>query len=151
MSDIAKKIGVARTTNPTASLNGANVVQSHDDLGRQLMTPYQARDLISTAQTTLTRVSETTVLLGVEETLLDIVSVTGANTSTNALRVDIRSGTGGTIVESLVVPVGGTVIRDYLVPFPQSEIAQAWTAQVNVTGEVSDSPVSITMVAIRNI
>ena len=83
--------------------------------------------------------------------MLDIVSITGANTSTSALRVDIRTGTGGAVVESLVIPAGGSIMRDYLVPLPQSEVAQAWTGKVNVGGEVSDDPVSITIVAIRNI
>lgn len=143
--------GIVRNTNPTAIADTGEIQPSYDDLGRQLITPYQVRDLISTAQATLTRVSETTILAGVASTLLDIVSITGANTSTNALRVDIRTGTGGTVVESLVVPAGGTVARDYLVPLPQSEVAQAWTGKVNVSGEVSDDPVSITIVAVKNI
>lgn len=148
---LTSSVGISRTTNPTNITDGEEVQSSFDDLGRQLITPYQVRDLISTAQATLTRVSETTILAGVASTLLDIVSITGANTSTNALRVDIRSGTGGTVIESLVIPAGGSVMRDYLVPLPQSEVAQAWTGKVNVSGEVSDDPVSITIVAIRNI
>lgn len=143
--------GVARTVNPAAVLDSQRVQSSFDDLGRQVITPYQVRDLVSTAQAILTRVAETTVLAGVASTFLDIVSITGANTSTNALRVDIRSGTGGTVVESIVVPAGGSVTRDYLVPLPQSEVAQAWTGQVNVGGEVSDNPVSLTILALRNV
>ena len=47
MSDLAKKIGIARTTHPTASLNSQDIKATFDKVGRQVMTLYQARELTS--------------------------------------------------------------------------------------------------------
>ena len=41
--------GIARTTNPTAVADGADVSASFDKVGRQLVWPFQVRDLIATA------------------------------------------------------------------------------------------------------
>src|SRR3989338_2643894 len=54
--------GVARQTNPTAVADAAAVTASFDDLGRQVITPYQVRDLVKTAYITVTTGVETTLL-----------------------------------------------------------------------------------------
>ena len=143
--------GIARTANPVAAANAVPVSATYDDLGRQVITPYQVRDLVSTGFATLALAAETAVISGVAGTLIDIVSITGANTSGAALRVDIRTGTGGSVVDSLVIPAASVASKTYHVPLPASEAAQAWTARVNNAGEISDSPVSITMVGIQNV
>lgn len=143
--------GEARTTNPAAVLDGQEVKQRFDDLGRAVMTPYQVRDLISTGSATLARVSETTVISGVAATLLDLVYVTGSNTSSVAIRVDLRYGTAGAVIDSMVVPATNVTEKQYRIPYPMSEVAQAITAQVNQGGEISDSPVTVTAIAVRNV
>ena len=143
--------GTARQTNPTAVRDGARVSASYDDLGRQVMTPYQVRDLISTGSATITRVAETAIISGVASTLLDLLHVSGANTSGVAIRVDLRYGTAGSIIDSLVIPATSVAEKNYTIPYPMSEVAQAITAQTTQTGDISDSPVTITMVAVRNI
>ena len=54
--------GVARQTNPAAVADAAVVTASFDDLGRQVITPYQVRDLVSTAFVALANGTETTLL-----------------------------------------------------------------------------------------
>lgn len=144
-------VGIARTVNPTAVSDAAEVRASFDDLGRQVMTLYQVRDLIATGSATLTLAQETTILGGVASTLQDVIMVTGANTSGVALRVDLRYGTGGSVIDSIVIPANDVVSKNYVIPYPMSEVAQAVTAKLNASGEISDSPITITMIAIKNI
>ena len=106
--------GIIRQTNPTAKLDGQPAVPSYDDLGRQLITPYQVRDLISTGFATLTRTTETTILAGVASTFLDLVQITGINTTGVAVRIDIREATGGGIVDSLIVPTNDIRTKQFM-------------------------------------
>lgn len=143
--------GIARTTNPTAVADGDRVSATFDDLGRQVTWPFQVRDLLVTANATLTRGTETAVTTAVASTLVDIVTITGANTSSIAQNISIRTGTGGTVVDQLTIPVTSTVSKTYSVPLLMSEAAQVWTAQNTTQSDLSDSPVSITMVGMKNI
>lgn len=144
--------GTARQTNPTAVPNATRVAASYDDLGRQLMRPFQVRDLISTGSAVLTRVSETTVLSAVAATFLDLIMVTGANTTGVAVQVDLRSGTGNGIADSLVIPASSSATKSFTIPYPATVTAQPWTAQWSgSTGEISDSPITITMLASQEI
>lgn len=111
---------------------------------------YYFRDITKTAYATLTRVTETEIMPGVAGEFHDLVVVTGANTSTNAIRVDLRCGTGGTALDSLVVPAANVVQKTYEVPLLASEKDQTWTGKCVITGEISDSPVSITLIAVKN-
>ena len=143
--------GVSRQTNPTATADGATVKFSADDLGRMVITPYQVRDLISTGSATLVRGTETAVVSAVASTLIDIVTITGSNTSGIAQNIDIRVGTGGSIIDKLTIPITSVVSKTYHVPLLSSEVAQVWTAQNSTQADLSDSPVTITMVGIQNI
>lgn len=143
--------GVARTTNPTAVDNTDRVSASFDDLGRQVTWPFQVRDLLTTGFATLTRGTETEVVAAVASTLTDIVTITGANTSSIAQNINIRVGTGGSVVDSLTIPVTSSISKSYAVPLLSSEVAQAWTAQNTTQSDLSDSPVTITMVGMKNI
>src|SRR3990167_8400350 len=73
--------GVARTTNPAAVADTAAVKSSHDDLGRQVITPYQVRDLLTTAYVPTTTGVETTLGTAVAGVLLDCVQIVCSNES----------------------------------------------------------------------
>ena len=123
--------GIARTANPTAVAAGDRVAMSMDDLGRQLMRPMQVRDLIATAYATLSNGTETTLLTaGGAGVFHDLVYVMASNTSTNAIRVDIRDVTAGSIVLTIEVPGGGTAGVALPVPFPQGSVNNNWTADM---------------------
>ena len=144
--------GIVRQTNPTAKLDGQPAVPSFDDLGRQLTRPFQVRDLISTGSAVLTRISETTVLAAVAATFLDLIVVTGANATGVAVQIDIRSGTANGIADSLVIPANSSATKSFTIPYPATEMAQPWTAQWSgSTGEISDSPITITAIASREV
>lgn len=122
-----------------------------DDLGRLITTPYQVRDLLFTANATLTRGTETTVLTGNGLHFYDIVTITGANTSGIAQNIDIRFGTAGTVIDKLTIPVTSTANKQYAVPLSASEVDQSITAQNTTQSDLSDSPVSITITGLKNI
>lgn len=145
------RVGLSRQSNPTAIVHGNPVSPSYDDLGRQVMTLHQVRDLISTGSVTLTRVAESAVISGVASTLLDLIYVTGSNTSGVAIQVNFRYGTAGSIIDSMVIPATSVAQKQYSIPIPMSEVAQAITAQSAQTGDISDSPVTITMLAVQNV
>ena len=128
--------GVARTTNPTAVDNGDRVGASYDDVGRQITTPYQVRDLIATARASITATGEQTLLSGAAGTFRDLVQITGANESTNAVSVIIRDATGGGALLNIEIPANNTTSLHFPIPIPQNVAADAWTAQI--TDFVSD-------------
>lgn len=136
--------GIARTTNPTAMTDGQAVSSSYDSLGRQVIRTLQVRGLIATAYATLSSNAETTFLSGVSATLLDPIMVKFANTSTNTITIDLRCGTGGAVLDSFTLPASSTQGFSIPVPYPESEVAQAWTIKFNST--ISGSDISNTTV-----
>ena len=112
---------------------------------------YYFRDIAATGHATLTRGTETTILPAISSRFTDILKLKGANSSVNAIRVDIRSGTGGSIIDSIVLPANDTREFTFDIPLLASEPNTPWTGQINTSGEVSDSPISITLVAVKNI
>ena len=71
--------GVARRANPTPKLAGQRVQLALDNVGRQLTTPFQVRDLVKTGYATLALSQETTLISAVVGAYLDIVSITASN------------------------------------------------------------------------
>lgn len=140
--------GLARQTNPTAVANAAAVISSFDDLGRQVMTPYQVRDLVITAYVALANGTETALLEGAASTLHDLVHVICANTSDATVDLDFRSGTVGSVVFSLTVPADATAGFVPAVPLPQTEAAQAWTVDM---ADVTGTTVNISALFIKNV
>ena len=127
--------GIARQANPTAVAGGDTVSTSMDDVGRQVMRPVQVRDLIQTAYATAATGTETTLLAGVASTFLDLIYIMGANNSDAAVSVDIRSGTGGSVLMTLQIPASGTAGVALPVPLPQEVVAGAWTVDLpDITG-----------------
>ena len=142
--------GVARTTNPTAVADAASVKASYDDLGRQVITPYQVRDLVSTANVATSTGIETTLLAAVAGVNLDLVQIVCANTSDAAVDVDIRSVTAGAIEFSLTVPADSTAGFVPVVPWPQVNTGNNWTVDVGGS-DISNTTVNTSALFIRNI
>ena len=142
--------GVARTTNPTAVADTAAVKSSHDDLGRQVITPYQVRDLLTTAYVTTTTGVETTLGSAVAGVLLDCVQIVCSNESGAAVDVDFRAVTGGNVEFSLSVPANATSGFIPVVPWPQGNTGNNWTMDVSGS-DVSNTTVNVAALFIRNV
>lgn len=143
--------GRVRTTNPSAITHNDPAPVSVDDLGRPVMTPYQVRDLVSTAQASTATLAEVTLLAGVASTLLDLVYLTAANTTGAAVRLDVRDNVGGGIVASLLVPANDTRILHIPVPIPQNEAGNSWTIKNAGSGDISDTIVVVSALFIKNV
>ena len=147
------KIGKARSVNPPLIPNGGDILYpSYDRGGRQLMTPYQVRDLVATASASPTYGTETTLLAGVAEAFFDLVEISCANASAQAFSVELRDATGGGVVKNFSIPTRDTKTVQFPVPVPQNARADTWT--VKITNPVTDQPdpgVTITATFIKNI
>ncbi len=152
--------GQARTTNPTAVADADRVNFTADKLGRQILYPYQPRELTVRQRTVLTNTTETTVLTaGGAGVFHDVVSITLAFDDNaglaDGLMVHIRDSTAGTIVATLSVSnigSGSGQLSSHLtfpVPLTQTTANNAWTAQC-VTTPSPDS-VYVLIVAVKNI
>jgi len=126
--------GVARTANPTAVSGNDIVKASFDDVGRQLIRPVQVRDLLATAYAALVSGSgygtETALLAGVAGEYHDLIYIMGSNTSSVAVKADIRASTGGTVIMSLEIPANGTAGVSLPVPLPAPFADQTWTVDL---------------------
>ena len=150
-SNSSEVSGVARQTNPTAVADAASVKASFDDLGRQVITPYQVRDLVSTAYLATSTGIETTLLAAAGAgVFLDCMEIVCANTSGAAVDVDFRAVTGGNVEFSISVPANSTAGKVPSVPWPQGNPNNNWTADV-AGADVSNTVVNISALFIRNI
>lgn len=120
--------GIARTTNPTAYADGDRSNLATDKLGRLITRPIQVRDLIATAYATLSTGTETTLLAGIAGTFLDPILITGTNTSTAAIQVDLRAVTAGNIVQTWMIPAStGPIGLSLPIGWPQDATGNNWT------------------------
>lgn len=154
--------GVAITANPTAVAGGDVVRFVGDKIGRQIVVPYQVRDLIKTAYVSISNGTETTLLAGVAGVFFDLISLSASTTSTFGVStlvppyVDIRCTRGSGVVASL--PIGGlsatntgaarlnTLVMS--APIPQDEADSSWTVDMN---DITGTTVNIQALFIRNI
>lgn len=126
--------GLARTTGQIPVNQGDAVDMAMDDLGRPIVTPYQARDLIVTAYLTVTTGTRTVLLTGDADHFHDLLEISCATdstvTSTNLLIVD-----DGTTVRGLDIPIADTVQLKFPAPLPQSAKGGNWYVDMeDVTG-----------------
>lgn len=133
--------GVAMQTNPTAVADGDRVNFRGDDLGRQLVRPFQVRDLTKTAWVQISNGTETTLRAAVAGAFLDLVYIVGANNSDAAVSVDIRPVTAGNVVLTLMLPAYGTAGIACPLPLPQQDTGNNWTADM---GDITGTTVSLT-------
>ena len=143
--------GVARTTNPTAVDNVDRVDAMFDDLGRQVFTIHQVRDLIFTASADTATLAEVTLLTGTAGAFNDLVELTCANTSGAAVTLGIRETTGGSVTKLIVIPANNTISRDFSVPVPQGTAAATWTIKNEGTGDTSTTVITVSALFVRNV
>ena len=122
--------GVAMQTNPTAVADGDRVNFRGDDLGRQLVRPFQARDLTLTAYATLSNGTETTLLSASAGSYHDLIYIMCANTSNAAVQVDVRAVTAGNIVMTIVAPASGTAGVAAPLPIKSADTGNNWTVDM---------------------
>jgi hypothetical protein len=127
--------GQARTTNPTAVADADRVNAIFDKVGRIITAPCQARQLVTSATITLTNGTETTLLAaGGAGVFHDMTMLTITNTSSTAVRVDIRDDTAGTVILSMYVAAsGGGAVIPFTVPLSQTASNKNWTAQLSAS------------------
>lgn len=135
--------GKARTTNPTAVANGDRVDASFDDIGRQMVRPVQARDLLQTAYVTASSEGPKTLLAGAGGVYHDLVYLMGANESDASVNIDIMQSTGGTVQQTLVIPANSTAGLSLSVPIPQDHSDATWQVDNN-SADDSNTTYSIT-------
>lgn len=148
--DSSEVSATARQTNPAAVADGATVKIASDDLGRQVITPYQVRDLVRTANVTTTTGVETTLLAAVAGANLDLVQIVCANTSDAVVDIDFRAVTGGSVEFSVTVPADNTAGFVPAVPWPQVNTGNNWTMDV-AGSDVSGTSVNVSALFIQNV
>ena len=149
--DPVKVGGIARTANPTAVADSDRVNATFDDLGRQIIAPYQVRDLVVTAFAETATLAEVTLLAGATSAFNDLIEITCANQSGAAVTLSLRDSTGGTVIRTLVLPATATQGFRYPVPVPQNTTATAWTIQNAGSGDISTTVVSVSALFVRNV
>lgn len=144
--------GEARTTNPTAVTDADRVSAKFDDLGRQLTTPYQVRDLVATALAETATLAEVTLLAGGGAGVFhDLIEMTCANQTGAAVTLSLRSETGAGVVKTFVLPATATQSFRFPVPLPQNTAAAAWSIQNAGSGDISTTVVSVSGTFIKNV
>ena len=122
--------GIAKTANPAAVTDGQRVNALFDKVGKQIMTPVAARQLMGSQTTTITAsTSETTIVTAVASTFLDLTTLIISNTSATATRCDIRDTTAGSVIFSIYIPAGDIRGISFAVPIPQTTVNTNWTCQ----------------------
>jgi hypothetical protein len=122
----------ARTTTPTAVDDGDVVRPQADDQGRVVHAGFAPRDLTAQGVITLSSTTETTLVAAAASTFHDLTHLSASNTSSTAVRVDIRDDTGGTVRFSMFLAAdGGGFVMDFTQPFPATAINDNWTAQLS--------------------
>ena len=152
--------GVAMQANPTAVAGGDIVRFIADDIGRQVMTIHQVRDLIVTARAAPTNVAPTTLLAGGGAGVFhDLISLTASNASTAAntavgswITFDVLDNVAGGAVLTFSVGNGNTIIYTPPAPIKQSEGGNTW--QVDITSDASTlaaAPLVVTALFAKNV
>lgn len=127
-----RNIGIARQSNPSAKLDGEESSMLMDDLGRPI-TRHYVRDLVYTAQASLTTGTAATLLTGTANFYADLVQLTAANNSTAAATVAVLDE--GTTVRTLVIPAGSTVSFSFTPALKQSATGGNWSVDMeDITG-----------------
>lgn len=152
--------GVGKTTNPTAVADGDVVRFIADDIGRQVMTVHQVRDLIVTARAAPTNVAPTTLLAGGGAGVFhDLISITASNASTAAntavgayITFDVLDCQTGGPVLTFTVTNGTAMTYQPPAPIRQSEAGSTW--QVDITSDASTlaaAPLVVTALFAKNV
>jgi hypothetical protein len=127
--------GVARTADPTAVATGDRVDAYFDVTGKQVVTPYAPRALTVTGAATLTNTTATSLITaGGAGIFVDLTTLILTNTSSTAVRVDIRdAGTGGSVIFSIGLAANGGAVVNFPAPVPQTTANNAWAVQLSAS------------------
>lgn len=120
----------------TAALTTAD---GNNRLGMPMMSPGRATVVrtgnIRAAQSqnniTLTTTTETTLLAQVASLFQDITELEIANTSASAVRIDLRTTTGGTVIRSFNLLAGETKQFTWKTGLLQAAVSTNWTVQAS--------------------
>lgn len=133
MSDISKKTGITRTTNPSPKIDGQSTEASYDTIGRQLTRPYQVRNLISTAYASLSTGTKTALITSPSGSYLDLVQISCYNNSDVATTVVLTDES--TTVKTIPVPASNVTHINYQIPLKQNSKGVAWYVDLpDITG-----------------
>ena len=149
---IEKLAGIARTTNPPATTSGNTTDVAFDDLGRQVMTLYQVRDLVATAFAETSTLAEVTLLAnGGTGVFHDMMEITCANQTGAVVTLTVRDVTAGGTIKTLVLPASATQSYSFPIPVPQGSVNNNWTIQNAGSGDISTTVVSVSALFIKNV
>lgn len=125
--------GVGINAIPTAVTNGQRVNANYDLEGRALIAFADRSQIVDGGAITISTTTETTILAaGAAGIFNDLTLLMLTNTSSTAVRVDIRDATAGTVKFSVALAAnGGAIIPFNLVPRNQTTAANNWTAQLS--------------------
>lgn len=127
----------ARTTNPTALVDGRAIRAKGDDIGRMVVVHNHVRDLKVQQYTQITNTTETTILsAGGSGVLLDLTFLRITNKSNVPVVVSLRDATGGTIIDKINLCAKGGVTEPHDETYLQTTANNNWTAQLDVTATV---------------
>jgi len=143
--------GRARQTNPTAVFDTERTEAMFDDVGRQIVAPYQVRDLIFTASVDTATLAEVTLISATASVFNDLIEITCANNTGAAVSISVRDTTAGPVVKTLNILANATTSRDFNVPVPQNVTATSWTIQNAGTGDISNTVVTCSALFVRNV
>jgi hypothetical protein len=147
--------GHARQTNPTAVANNDRTDIMTDDIGRVVVVNSHVRDLVITANVSLTNTTETTLLAaGGVGVFHDLVQLVITNSSTTPVDITVRDATAGTIRAIFCLARGGSAagtapifILPLNTPWPQTTADNNWTVQASA----AVSTVRIFAMAVKNV
>lgn len=130
---------IARTTEGTAVGQGDAVRGVADAIGRQVILPYSPLGDIISGRAAITDGSSTSVLgaqgAGIRNYLTDVEC---ANSSATDVTVDIRDGTGGSVLWTLMCPAGGGNNKSFSQPLK-------FTANTAIAADPSASASTVTV------
>lgn len=145
------KLGVVgHTAAPTAVADGQRVNLISDKVGK-LIAVGAIRELKATQTSSLTTAAEATIINAINATTYaDIYGIILANTGATTSRIDIRYGTGSTIVATFEVPTLDT--RGFMLPVDSALAGSLSTANVSWTGQLAATTnMSVTAFYVKNI
>lgn len=123
--------GKASTALPTAVAAGARVDGWYDKNGRVIVSLGGPRERKVMATLTLSTTTETTLIAATASTFHDIETLMASNGSTQTVRVDLRTTTGGAVVQSVWLAPGGGYCLPIHTILPQAAVNTNWTAQLS--------------------
>lgn len=103
-----------------------------DRKGRLITSRQTTRGLRGRNKITLSNTTETTLVAATASVFHDLTKLVITNTSSTAVRVDIRDTTAGTVVMEVAIAANGGAVIDFSNdPLEQAAVNTNWTAQLS--------------------